>query len=390
MLQPGPRHRPQVRHVHRPPGRGRGAGVRAGLPAGRDHHRRWSTWTSWRRPRRRALGTRPRARRPVVRRSPCPPPATGPSARCPPTWVAADHVVDPPVATATPPSPSCSSLTQVAVGVTVVAAWLRAQRRATGTEPLAGGRPAHRPASRSARRSCTSAARCSRGEPSSGLRHSWLSREIVAFGAVRRRPAIGAAAAGRLDLPSGHRHAGRHGRRRPRRRRVLDRALRGDRPAVVAVRRSPRPASPAPPSSAVAGRHRVIAGARDAAPARPAAGPHARPGRRRRRAGRPRRAAPAPDGPIGRRPARRPDARPPGELRPTPAPRIGSASARRRPASDGSCSPRAPASVTHRTAGVEPGVVLAVAAVVTVAGEYHERRLFFLASVAPRMPGSPR
>jgi formate dehydrogenase iron-sulfur subunit len=34
--------------------------------------------------------------------------------------------------------------------------------------------------------------------------------------------------------------------------------------------------------------------------------------------------------------------------------------------------------------------VLAVAALVITLGEYHERRLFFLASVAPRMPGSPR
>ena len=34
--------------------------------------------------------------------------------------------------------------------------------------------------------------------------------------------------------------------------------------------------------------------------------------------------------------------------------------------------------------------VLAGAALVITLGEYHERRLFFLASVAPRMPGSPR
>ncbi|MGN6695880.1 MAG: DmsC/YnfH family molybdoenzyme membrane anchor subunit [Aquihabitans sp.] len=36
------------------------------------------------------------------------------------------------------------------------------------------------------------------------------------------------------------------------------------------------------------------------------------------------------------------------------------------------------------------GVALALAALLLAAGEYQERRLFFLASVAPRMPGSPR
>ena len=42
-LQPDARHRPQVRHVQRPPGRGRGAGVRAGLPDRGDHASTWST-----------------------------------------------------------------------------------------------------------------------------------------------------------------------------------------------------------------------------------------------------------------------------------------------------------------------------------------------------------
>ncbi|WP_426571960.1 DmsC/YnfH family molybdoenzyme membrane anchor subunit [Aquihabitans sp. McL0605] len=36
------------------------------------------------------------------------------------------------------------------------------------------------------------------------------------------------------------------------------------------------------------------------------------------------------------------------------------------------------------------GVALVLATVVTGLGEYHDHRLFFLASVAPRMPGSPR
>jgi len=38
----------------------------------------------------------------------------------------------------------------------------------------------------------------------------------------------------------------------------------------------------------------------------------------------------------------------------------------------------------------DAGIAFAAAAVVLAVGEYHERRLFFLASVAPRMPGSPR
>jgi hypothetical protein len=42
------------------------------------------------------------------------------------------------------------------------------------------------------------------------------------------------------------------------------------------------------------------------------------------------------------------------------------------------------------TVEVETGVVLALATVVTVAAELVERRLFFLASVAPRMPGMAR
>jgi hypothetical protein len=37
-----------------------------------------------------------------------------------------------------------------------------------------------------------------------------------------------------------------------------------------------------------------------------------------------------------------------------------------------------------------PGVALLLATVIITLGEYEERRLFFLASVAPRMPGSPR
>lgn len=37
-----------------------------------------------------------------------------------------------------------------------------------------------------------------------------------------------------------------------------------------------------------------------------------------------------------------------------------------------------------------PSIVLALAALVLAAGELQERRLFFLASIAPRMPGSPR
>jgi formate dehydrogenase iron-sulfur subunit len=42
------------------------------------------------------------------------------------------------------------------------------------------------------------------------------------------------------------------------------------------------------------------------------------------------------------------------------------------------------------TVGIETGVVLALATIVTVAAELIERRLFFLASVAPRMPGMAR
>ncbi|HEX7132460.1 MAG TPA: DmsC/YnfH family molybdoenzyme membrane anchor subunit [Iamia sp.] len=38
----------------------------------------------------------------------------------------------------------------------------------------------------------------------------------------------------------------------------------------------------------------------------------------------------------------------------------------------------------------ESGIVLAVAGLVVLVGEHQDRRLFFLASVAPRMPGSPR
>ncbi len=38
----------------------------------------------------------------------------------------------------------------------------------------------------------------------------------------------------------------------------------------------------------------------------------------------------------------------------------------------------------------ESGIVLVVAGLVVLVGEHQDRRLFFLASVAPRMPGSPR
>jgi hypothetical protein len=37
-----------------------------------------------------------------------------------------------------------------------------------------------------------------------------------------------------------------------------------------------------------------------------------------------------------------------------------------------------------------PGFMLATATIVTIAAELIERRLFFLASVAPRMPGMAR
>ena len=50
----------------------------------------------------------------------------------------------------------------------------------------------------------------------------------------------------------------------------------------------------------------------------------------------------------------------------------------------------AAASVSTGSTALVPGVVLAVATVLAVAGEYHDRRLFFLASAAPRMPGAPR
>ena len=50
----------------------------------------------------------------------------------------------------------------------------------------------------------------------------------------------------------------------------------------------------------------------------------------------------------------------------------------------------AASSLAGGSPGIAPGVVLALATVVAVVGEYQDRRLFFLASAAPRMPGAPR
>lgn len=50
----------------------------------------------------------------------------------------------------------------------------------------------------------------------------------------------------------------------------------------------------------------------------------------------------------------------------------------------------AASSLADGSGAIAPGIVLAGATVVAVAGDYHDRRLFFLACVAPRMPGPPR
>ena len=205
-LQPGPGHRPQVRPVQRPPRGGRGAGVRPGLPAGRDHHRRSSTWpTSWPTHRVGAPGRRARAAAPRRPSSPCPPPGTGRSRRCPPTCVPTTPIGPPrPRPHARSPSCSCSPRSRSACPAGRAPGW-RSPTPGPSRRPRRSASSAWRTGLARARRvaSSTSAGRCSPGGPCSGFGHSWLSREIVAFGAVRRGPRSACAAGGLLDLAGG-------------------------------------------------------------------------------------------------------------------------------------------------------------------------------------------
>ena len=202
-----PRHRPQVRPVPRPAGRGRGAGVRAGLPdRGHQHHRRDDGRAGGRGPGRDRRRGRPPTLVPTAPRlvdHRARPPATARPRRCRPTHGGRRPVLAAAVARPHPAGGDAGA--HPAVGrrrSSLSLAARRPARRRPGRGSPASPCVARR-CSPSAPACCTSAARCYAWRAVLGLRHSWLSREIVAFGAVRRRwrPPTPLAALGRRARP---------------------------------------------------------------------------------------------------------------------------------------------------------------------------------------------